>query len=156
MIFTKPNKKNTQLITLKIPEEINNKLLDRASKLNISRSELIRNYIEKSLQEDNQITDEQEELFLKHAKIALNEILKPQVERICAISAKSGITSAAAYFLSATTFNAFVHPSMKSEFANAIDAAKKIGVEYMRSNDKSIEEIMENGVQRMNKKYLSK
>ncbi len=155
MNITKINAKGTVKIDLRIENEINKKLLDKAKSLNISRSDLIRKYIEKGLEQEG-YTGEQEEIFIRNLKTALNEVLKPHVERICAISAKSGIASASAYFLSATTFNAFVHPSMKSEFTDAINDAKKMGIAFMRTKDVSIDDIMDDGVSRLKNKYLSK
>lgn len=79
----------------------------------------------------------------------LEELLKPQVERLATISAKGTQLSAAAFFLLAYIGNQ--HSSYPEEFESIATQARKLGIEYLKlSKDRSLDDFIRGGVTRMN------
>lgn len=146
-------KKGTVILNLRIPSALADKLSLMAVQEHTTKSEIARKILEQGVQGD---LHSQVDEILPIVKQALNEIISPAVDRLAALCAKGAITSAAAYFLSATALSAFVHPSMRPEFNVAITKAKKMGVSYTRIKDGSIDEFLENSVKNFNHTYLER
>lgn len=142
----------SERIIVRIPHSIDKKLEVLAAQNKTTKSALVRSFIDAGLNQG--AYEQQEEKFLANMRQALTEILDPAINRLAAISVKGGITSAAAYFLSATALTAFVHPDIRAEFNEAIVGAKKMGVQYMRMKDQNISDYLDDGVSKMKNKYM--
>lgn len=83
-------------------------------------------------------------------KTAVEETVKPQVERLAAISAKGTQVSAAAFFMSVYTGDILVPEHLRGQFDEAAVQARKLGIEYLKlPRDRSIEEFLKKAFSRM-------
>lgn len=74
---------------------------------------------------------------------AVQEALRPQVERLAAISAKGTQIGAAAFFLAMYNGKAATPDYLRQEFEDVAVQARKMGVEYLKlAKDKSIDEFL--------------
>lgn len=74
---------------------------------------------------------------------AVQEALRPQVERLAAISAKGTQIGAAAYFLAMYNGRTATPDYLRQEFEDVAVQARKMGVEYLKlAKDKSIDEFL--------------
>ena len=74
---------------------------------------------------------------------AVQEALRPQVERLAAISAKGTQIGAAAFFLAMYNGKQATPAYLRQEFEEAAVQARKMGVEYLKlAKDKSIDEFL--------------
>lgn len=62
----------------------------------------------------------------------LRDILKPDIERLAALSAKTCVQSSTATYLTAETISKFVPLQEQEEFRECYEKARKKGVEYTR------------------------
>lgn len=62
----------------------------------------------------------------------LRDILKPDIERLAALSAKTCVQSSTADYLTAETISKFVPLQEQEEFRECYEKARKKGVEYTR------------------------
>lgn len=62
----------------------------------------------------------------------LRDILKPGIERLAALSAKTCVQSSTAAYLTAETISKFVPLQEQEEFRECYEKARKKGVEYTR------------------------
>ena len=62
----------------------------------------------------------------------LRDILKPDIERLAALSAKTCVQSSTAAYLTAETISKFVPLQEQEEFRECYEKARKKGVEYTR------------------------
>lgn len=62
----------------------------------------------------------------------LRDILKPDIERLAALSAKTCVQSSTAAYLTAETISKFVPLQEQKEFRECYEKARKKGVEYTR------------------------
>lgn len=78
----------------------------------------------------------------------LEELLKPQVERLATISAKGTQLSAAAFFLLAYIGNQ--QANYPEEFEAIAAQARKLGIEYLKlSKDRSLDDFIRAGITRL-------
>ncbi|MBQ9168514.1 MAG: hypothetical protein IJX67_08935 [Oscillospiraceae bacterium] len=83
-------------------------------------------------------------------RAAVEETIKPHVERLAAISAKGVQIDAASYFLQ--VYNGWqALPAYQQEEYNDLAAqARKLGIEYLKlSKDKNIDDFIRRGISRM-------
>lgn len=62
----------------------------------------------------------------------LRSVLKPDIERLAALSAKTCVQSSTAAYLTAETISKFVPLSEQENFRDCYEKARKKGVEYTR------------------------
>lgn len=83
-------------------------------------------------------------------RVAVQETVKPQVERLAAISAKAAQISAAAFFLAAYNGRQAVPDYQREAYDDLAAQARKLGIEYLKlSQDKSLDEFIGRGISRM-------
>lgn len=81
---------------------------------------------------------------------AVEEVMRPQVERLATISAKGTQLSAASFFLSAYLGERQVSPAYAQEFESVATQARKLGIEYLKLNkDRSLDDFIRSGIGRM-------
>ena len=78
-------------------------------------------------------------------------IVDPKIERIIKLIVKSGIVSAAGYFLNAEMLAEFIPPTRQRELQNVLLESKKQGIVYFRLTDQEIEEFAQNENKIINK-----
>lgn len=81
---------------------------------------------------------------------AVQEQLKPHVERLAAISAKGTQLSAAAFFLTAYAGRLQLPVEYQEEFDAVAANARKLGIEYLKlSKDKDLDAFISRGLERI-------
>ncbi len=141
-IFEKERKiiERTMQVTVRLPMEVYESLQKLSSKNKKAMAENMRIFIEKGL--NVQANKEDIDFIRKQIREELYSIISPNIERIVKICVKSGIVSAAGYFLNAEALTEFVHPSRQRDFKKSLDESKKLGVAYFRIKDSEIEEYL--------------
>lgn len=83
-------------------------------------------------------------------RTAVREELRPQVERLAAISAKGTQIGAASFFLAAYNGRQAVPEYRREEYDELAAQARKLGVEFLKlSKDKSLDDFLARGLDRM-------
>ena len=83
-------------------------------------------------------------------RIAVNESIKPHIERLAAISAKGVQIDAASYFLQVYNGKHAMPDYLQEEYAGIAANARKLGIEYLKlPKEKDIDEFISRGFQRM-------
>lgn len=81
---------------------------------------------------------------------AVREELRPQAERLAAISAKGTQISAADFFLLAYIARQQLPEYLQEEYNDLASQARKLGVEYLKlSKDKSLDDYISRSLRRM-------
>lgn len=85
-------------------------------------------------------------------RLAVEEQMKPHVERLATISAKGTQLSAAAFFLAAYNGRLQVPEAYQEEFDAIAASARKLGIEYLKlSKDRNLDDFIREGLARMNR-----
>lgn len=83
-------------------------------------------------------------------RTAVEETLRPSVERLAAISAKGTQISAAAFFLAAYSGRLQVPEALRDEFDDIAAQARKLGVEYLKlGKDRNLDDFIAGGLARL-------
>lgn len=81
---------------------------------------------------------------------AVDEAIKPQVERLAAISAKGTQISAAAFFLAAYAGKLNLPEDQQQDFDETAALARKLGVEYLKlAKDKNLDAYIASAIRRL-------
>lgn len=81
---------------------------------------------------------------------AVQEAMRPQIERLAAISAKGTQVSAAAFFLAVYNGRQALPDYLRESFEEVAAQARKLGIEYLKlSKDKNLDDFIRRGVRRM-------
>jgi hypothetical protein len=136
------NKKQepTVQITVKVKEPLLKDLQKVARKSGVSLAELVRGYIDKGMGIDAAKADI--DFVRQQIREELSAQLKPAVERIVKLTIKSGIASAAGYFLNASALSEFISPARQREYEEVLAESKKLGVYYFRLPSSEVEEFL--------------
>ena len=83
-------------------------------------------------------------------RTAVNETMKPHVERLAAISAKGVQIDAASYFLQVYNGKQALPEYLHEQYDALAAQARKLGIEYLKlSRDKNIDDFIRRGISRM-------
>lgn len=107
-----------------------------------SFAEAVRNLCDEALK--NKSANESIDLITEIIDERLRAILKPQVERLAAISSKGAIMSAASSYLNAQAIVDFVPKERRREFLEVYEKARLKGIAYVKNQyaDKELQEQM--------------
>ncbi|SFU84990.1 hypothetical protein SAMN04487886_12212 [Clostridium sp. DSM 8431] len=95
-------------------------------------SEAVRELCDKGLQ--IQVSNDNINLVAEIIEERLRSILKPQVERLAAISAKGAIMSATSSYLNAQAIVDFVPKERRREFLEVYEKARLKGIAYVKNS----------------------
>ena len=103
-------------------------------------SEAVRELCDKGLQ--IQVSNDNIDLVTEIIEERLRSILRPQVERLAAISAKGAIMSATSSYLNAQAIVDFVPKERRREFLEVYEKARLKGIAYVKNQyaDKELKE----------------
>ena len=79
-----------------------------------------------------QVSNDNIDLVVEIIEERLRSILKPQVERLASLSAKSVIMSATSTFLNAQALSDFVPKERRKDFVESYEKAKLKGIAYVK------------------------
>lgn len=114
-------------------EEMNNQIIKLAALKGVKKPEMIRELVEQSL-EVNALNANMDLI----TEIIRNEILtalKPSVERLAGLEAKTCMASATAMYLSAEALEKFVAPVDRVQMQEAYNKARKKASSYTRGKE---------------------
>lgn len=124
--------------------ELDDTLGKLAAQRNTSKSEVLRDLVEKGLVSIGAKTDEDYlQGVIRHT---VQEVMKPQVERLAAISAKAAQISGAAFFMSMYMATKNCPEIQQQELQEAAASARELGIQYLKLKDQSIDDFIREGV----------
>lgn len=112
------------------------------------KSVIIRRYIEKGLKNDGYRPDD--ERLRQLIRDAVQEVMKPHVERLASISAKAANIDAANFFLMFYIGRLVLPPSELQRLDEAVENARRLGIEFLKlRKDRDLDEFISNGAESM-------
>jgi len=117
--------------TVKLHQETYDIIEQIASKNGTSVSDVIRDLIDKGLNE--RVLENNTDLISKVVRQQLDIVIKPHTERLAALSSKSGHMSATAAFLNVQALIDLVTAERRKDVKVMYDNARKKAAEYMRT-----------------------
>lgn len=115
---------------LRLDDATYEQVIKVSEKNNESHAETLRRLIKDGLQ--LRVTDDNTDLIAKVVRQQLEIVLKPNIERLAALSSKSGHMSAAAAFLNAQALQDLVPREQRRNVKEMFESARKKGAEFMR------------------------
>lgn len=116
-------------------------------------SEAVRKLCQKGL--EIEVSNDNIDLVVEIIDERLRAILKPQVERLAALSAKGAIMSATSTFLNAQALADFVPPNKQKDLAETYEKARLKGVAYVKGRvtdtEKEVQETIKREIEYKNK-----
>lgn len=80
---------------------------------------------------------------------AVQTAMKPQVERLAAISAKATQISGAAFFMNIFSSRLMLPSTEQQLVEEAAARARKLGIEYLKLKDRDMDAFLEDGVEKI-------
>jgi len=109
-----------------------------------AKSEILRDLVEKGLVSIGAKTDEDYlQGVIRHT---VQEVMKPQVERLAAISAKAAQISGAAFFMSMYMATKDCPEIQQQGLQEAAASARELGIQYLKLKDQNIDDFIREGV----------
>lgn len=124
--------------TIRLDKETYNQLNAISKKTNESLAEVIRQVIKKGLA--NEWVDENKDVVAHIVREQMEVVLKPHVERLAKLSAKTGIMATTSTFLNVQAFQDLVPAERRKEPRDMYDKARKKAIEYMRTKEEDLKE----------------
>jgi hypothetical protein len=115
-------------LTVNFDEETYNQICNYAAKTNTDKAALIRSWSIEAL--NGKLSSDNIDFITKIIRNELSNVLKPSVERLAALSAKTCIQAGTSAYLSAEAIASLVPPNRQKEVKESFDIARKKAVEY--------------------------
>lgn len=114
-----------------------------------TKSDILRELVKKGLESSGYKPEEDRAYTLVRA--AVQEVMKPYVERLAAISAKATQLSGADFFLMVYLGTLLLPESGRQQLEEAAARARKLGIEYLKlSKDTDIDAFIASGIMKIN------
>lgn len=112
-----------------------------------SRAEVLRDLVDNGLIAAGAKMDD--DYLYELMKKAVLATMKPQIERLAAISAKAAQISGAAFFMHVYEASQDVSPTELQAIEEAAGNARSLGIQYLKLKDTDIDAFIRDGVQRI-------
>ena len=132
---------------IRCSKELDETLGRLAEQQHITKSEVLRNLVDKGLSATGAKVEDGE--FYQLIQQAVKETMQPQIERLAAISAKATHISGAAFFMSIFAATRDATPAEQREVEEAAGAARDLGIQYLKLKDQDIDAFLKSGAKRM-------
>ncbi len=132
---------------IRCSKELDETLGRLAAQQHITKSEVLRNLVDKGLTATGAKVEDGE--FYQLIQQAVKEAVQPQIERLAAISAKATHISGAAFFMSIFAATRDATPAEQREVEEAAGAARDLGIQYLKLKDQDIDAFLKAGAKRM-------
>lgn len=132
---------------IRCSKELDETLGRLAAQQHITKSEVLRNLVDKGLTATGAKVEDGE--FYQLIQQAVKETMQPQIERLAAISAKATHISGAAFFMSIFAATRDATPAEQREVEEAAGAARDLGIQYLKLKDQDIDAFLKSGAKRM-------
>jgi hypothetical protein len=126
------------LKTIKFPEKLHSKIENYAKHEGINFSEAVRSLCERGLTE--KIYEENLDLISHIVREQLDVVIKPHIERLAALSSKTGHMAATAAFLNIQAMQDLIPDDKKRDLIVIWEKARKKAVTYMKAKADDWEE----------------
>lgn len=128
-------------ISIKLDNQTNKTLETLSAKQNISKSELIRKFINQGL--DKELTKESIDYIRENIHDEIENICNPQFERIAKLNAKIGYQSVSNFYLLAYIIESILPISKRKDFDEIKKKSKMMGIAYLKLREKEFKDFME-------------
>lgn len=116
---------------IKFNKHVHDQIQTIADNKGVNFSDVVRDLVNKGLSE--RVYEENTDLIAWVVRQQLDIVMKPHIERLAALSSKSGHMSAAAAFLNAQALQDLVPKENRREVKEMFEKARKKAAEYMRT-----------------------
>ena len=123
--------------------ELDHTLGQLAAQQHKSKSEVMRDLIYKGLAASGAAVEEDH--LYELVKKAVEEVTRPSVERLAAISAKATQISSAAFFMGIYAATQTCDESEQQRIQEAAESARSLGIQYLKLKDRDIDDFIRNG-----------
>lgn len=141
------SKQTSTYVPIRISNHTNAQLEKLCATTKRSKSEIIRRFIEKGLTVEGYKQDEEQ--LREMIEAAVEKSVNPLGKRLAAMSAKTGWVSAGAYFLLIYTLRILVPEKDKPDIDHLAHNARRLGIEYLKSKDESVDEFLRDAMQQL-------
>ena len=143
----KPEKEKTAYRPIRCSVELDETLGKLAAQRRTSKSEVLRDLVDKGLVASGLKADED---YLEGiVRRTVQEVMKPHVERLAAISAKATQISGAGFFMGMYAALLRRSPAEQQEIQDAAGQARELGIQYLKLKDRDIDAFIQEGVKSM-------
>lgn len=111
------------------------------------KSEVLRDLVDKGLIASGAKVDD--DYLYELVKRAVKEMMKPQVERLAAILAKSTQISSTAFFMSIYAATRSCSPSEQQEIEEAAGTARELGIQYLKLKNQDLDAFIKKGAKQI-------
>lgn len=132
---------------IRCSRELDDTLGRLATQQHISKSEVLRDLVDKGLTASGAKLEEGE--LYRLIQEAVNEAMKPQVERLAAISAKATHIAGAAFFMSIFAATQGQSPAEQRRIEEAAGTARELGIQYLKLKDRDVDAFLKEGAKRI-------
>lgn len=131
----------SERINVTFDEETYKQIKLIAEKRNCSMSEVCRLFTMDGL--NGTLTTSNIDFISSIIREQMKIILRPSVERLAALSAKTCMQASTAAYLTAETIAKFVSPDLQMDVQDAYNAARKKAVKYIKQRPEDMDDIEE-------------
>ena len=132
---------------IRCSKELDETLGRLAAQQHITKSEVLRNLVDKGLTATGAKVEDGE--FYQLIQQAVKEAVQPQIERLAAISAKATHISGAAFFMSIFAATQGRAPAEQRQIEEAAGSARELGIQYLKLKDRDIDAFLKEGAKRI-------
>lgn len=134
-------------IPFRCSPETEKAIIDLATQRNLTRAEVVRDLVDKGLIASGAKveTDHLYELV----KAAVEEVTRPSVERLAAISAKATQIDAANFFMFLYTLTRDGSQEEQAKIQEAVESARRLGIQYLKLKDRDLDRFIGEGAKQI-------
>lgn len=140
-------KNNRAPLSIRLTEDIKDRLQKVAAKKRISVSDLVRELIDQGLSADAYREDEAK--VLANMQVALREELAPSIERLAKIGSKNAIASSVNLLLTSMLLERWCKPESKPRLERFMEEARKLGTRFVRDGKGSVESFLRSSMEQL-------
>jgi len=145
--LSKEDRHQAVYIPFRCSKEMGDTITRLARESHRPRSEIARELVDEGLKATGAVV--KDDYLFELVKRAVKEIMKPQVERLAAISAKATQISSAAFFMSIYAATRSCSPSEQQEIEEAAGTARELGIQYLKLKDQDLDAFIKKGAKQI-------
>ena len=143
----KEDRHRASYIPFRCSQETSELITQLAHQEHRPKSEVLRDLVDKGLVASGLKTDDD---YLEGiVRRTIQEVMKPHVERLAAISAKATQISGAAFFMGMYAALLRRSSAEQQEIQDAAGQARELGIQYLKLKDRDIDAFIQEGVKSM-------
>jgi len=143
----KEDRHRASYIPFRCSQETSELITQLAHQEHRPKSEVLRDLVDKGLVASGLKADE--DYLNSLVRSTVQEVMKPHVERLAAISAKATQISGAGFFMGMYAAMLRRSPAEQQEIQDAAGQARELGIQYLKLKDRDIDAFIQEGVKSM-------